>query len=32
MVLNFVENTLPDYIDMYLEDTQENTFKDYGWF
>ena len=27
MVLNFVENTLPEYIDMYLEDTQENTFK-----
>ena len=27
MVLNFVENTLPNYIDMYLEDTQENTFK-----
>ena len=27
MVLNFVENTLPDYIDMYLEDTKENTFK-----
>ena len=27
MVLHFVENTLPEYIDMYLEDTQENTFK-----
>ena len=27
MVLNFMENTLPDYIDMYLEDTKENTFK-----
>ena len=27
MVLNFVENTLPEYIDMYLEDTKENTFK-----
>ncbi len=27
MVLNFVENTLPNYIDIYLEDTQENTFK-----
>jgi hypothetical protein len=24
---SFVENTLPNYIDMYLEDTQENTFK-----
>ena len=27
MVLNFMENTLPEYIDMYLEDTEENTFK-----
>ena len=27
MVLNFMENTLPEYIDMYLEDTKENTFK-----
>ena len=27
MVLHFVDNTLPDYIDMYLEDTEENTFK-----
>ena len=26
MVLDFVENTLPEYIDMYLEDTKENTF------
>ncbi len=25
--LNFVNNTLPEYIDMYLEDTKENTFK-----
>ncbi len=27
MVLNFMENTLPEYIDMYMEDTKENTFK-----
>ncbi len=27
MVLHFVDNTLPEYIDMYLEDTEENTFK-----
>ena len=27
MVLNFIENTLPEYIDMYMEDTKENTFK-----
>ena len=25
--LEFNKNTLPEYIDMYLEDTQENTFK-----
>ena len=27
MKLNYKENSIPDYIDMYLEDTQENTFK-----
>ena len=27
MKLNYKENLLPDYIDMYLEDTKENTFK-----
>ena len=27
MKLNYKENTLPEYIDMYLEDTKENTFK-----
>ena len=27
MKLNFKDYTFPDYIDMYLEDTKENTFK-----
>ena len=27
MVLNFVEDSLPEYIDIYLEDREENTFR-----